>query len=163
MKFINKTQLAFVLDIKIEDARAKMVAAYCKSKGIEPTETKQGPALTGAVRNVKGKIEDKYPQVMEIDMIARYGNLPDLPWACDDIENNYLRRPGSKRWILADYPEKQMTKQKAEGKPFRLKLPPGVASMVKTSDQRLIEEEWRRRYPKAYPQETKTQSDHENA
>lgn len=32
---LTKQQLAFVLDIKAEEARAKMCVAWCKFKGIE--------------------------------------------------------------------------------------------------------------------------------
>ncbi len=34
---LTKQQLAFILDIKVEEARAKMCVAYAKSKGIENT------------------------------------------------------------------------------------------------------------------------------
>lgn len=152
MKYINKNQLAFVLDIKVEDARAKMCAAWCKAKGIEPEQTIAGPRTAKASRDEKKKIKDPYPLVMEVAMIAEFANLPDLAFACNDIENNYLKRPASRKYILADYPDKVMAKQRSEGKPFNLKLPPALVAMINLADQRTIDQEWRKRYPEAYKQ-----------
>ena len=96
MNFLNKNQLAFILDIKAKDARAKMCHAWAASKGIPNT----------AIRNKKEKIEDNYPDAMPIDLLAEHLNLPTLQSSVDDIQDNYLKRPASKKWILCDFPEK---------------------------------------------------------
>lgn len=124
MNYLNSQQLAFILDIKKEDARAKMCNAWEKDKGIEKVKTITGPALKGAELDpVKKKIKDDYPLAMPVKMLSEQLNLPSLQSMVDDIVNNYLIRPASKKYILCDYPEKLVLKAKEEGKKPKAKIP----------------------------------------
>jgi hypothetical protein len=136
MKFINAQQLAFVLDIKKEDARAKMCVAWSKSKNIENT----------AHYDKNGKLKDDYPLAMDIEMLSKELNLPTLQEMVNDIESNYLNRPATRKWILCDYPEKQIKKCEDAGKPHKVSIPPALKSMLSISDVELIKSEWRNRY-----------------
>lgn len=57
--YLNKKQLAFILDINQEDARAKMCSAWAKSK----KEKQQG--IWDPSKN--HKIDDPYPVAMSIE------------------------------------------------------------------------------------------------
>lgn len=106
MESLNKKQLAFLLDISAEDARAKMCVAWSAEKRTE----------NEAKWNKKGKIEDPYPLDMPIDLLSRRLNIPTLKQMVEDVESNYLNRPASKKWILFDYPEKHIAKCGRDGK-----------------------------------------------
>jgi hypothetical protein len=137
MNHLNKNQLAFVLQIKAEDARAKMCHAWCQAKGIE----------NKAFLNEKEKIEDEYPDAMPIDLLAEGLNLPTLQQSIDDIASNYLKRPASKKWILCDYPEKEIEKGKKAGKALiKLNIPKALRSMIKPDVQKEIKKEWQQRH-----------------
>jgi hypothetical protein len=145
MKFLNSQQLAFILDIKKEDARAKMCVAWSSSKGEE----------NKADWNFKGKIVDPYPLAMPIEILSKGLNLPTLQQSVDDIENNYLIRPATLKWILCDYPEKLVLKAKEEGTKPKLAIPPALRSMLPTATIEIIFEEWKKRYPQFRPEEKK--------
>lgn len=137
MKFINSQQLAFLLDIKKEDARAKMCFAWAKSKGIENT----------AYRDKKTKkLKDDFPLAMEVEMLAKELNLPTLPDSIKDITDNFLKRSATKKWILCDYPEKEIKRLADAGKPKRLRIPPALSSMLPPESVELIQNEWKSRY-----------------
>lgn len=150
MTFLNAQQLAFILDIKKEDARAKMCVAWAASKGEE----------NKAARNAKGKIEDPYPVAMPVQMLAQFLNLPTLQESVNDITDNYLNRPASKKWILCDLPEKIIKKAEAEGDPNpKFAIPPALRSMLPKSQQEIIFKEWEKRFPKYFKkEEIKTQA-----
>lgn len=150
MKSLNAQQLAFILDIKKEDARARMCNAWCKYKGIPNETLKEGHLQIGQVavpgaERPKGsaKVRDPYPNDMEIELLARELNLPNLQQMTDDIHENYLKRPASKRWILCDYPEKQLEKQTPK---HRIKIPPALKSLLSDADIYTIKTEWRNRH-----------------
>lgn len=69
MNFLNSQQLAFILEIKKEDARAMMCNAWCKEKQIE----------NKAEWNDTGKkIIDPYPTAMPIEFLSKHLILPTL-------------------------------------------------------------------------------------
>jgi hypothetical protein len=79
---------------------------------------------------------------MEIGTLAEHLNLPDLQMVVDDIQNNFLKRPASKKWILSDYPEKQLeTKLKS-----KIKIPPVLRSLLYDQDIDTIKREWKSRH-----------------
>lgn len=131
MTFLNAQQLAFILDIKKEDARAKMCNAWEKEKGIPMDKDGDGPKLRGAKRK-KNKIEDEYPQSMSIKILSAHLNLPHLQSVVDDITSNYLTRKATKKYILYDYPEKKLKAAEADGKgyPVRIDLNPALKSLL---------------------------------
>jgi hypothetical protein len=143
MRYLNSQQLAFILDIKKADARLMMCNAWTRSKGIEK-EDFQGTAIKGVTRK-KTKIEDSYPNAMPIEMLSAELNLPNLQQVCDDIENNYLVRSATKRYILRDYPEKLILKTETEGKqfPVKISIPPALKSMLPVKDQQTILNYWK--------------------
>lgn len=142
MKFLNAQQLAFLLDIKKEDARARMCNAWTKSHGIPKNDIGEVPVARRSKKNKK--IEDPFPLAMPIELIAEHLNLPDLQTACDDIENNYLERKATRRWIMWDYPEKAILKfQKECAKmPYKLNLPPALSSMLPDETKQTILKHW---------------------
>lgn len=133
---LTKQHLAFVLDIKAEEARAKMCVAWCKFKGIE----------NQAETNKKGKVIDPYPDTMDVSVLSKYLNLPTLAAMIEDIETGYLNRPAAKKWILCDYPEKKLLAAKEAGRPNKLSLPAGLKSMLPTKTQQEIKLEWQKRF-----------------
>jgi hypothetical protein len=137
MKYLNKRQLAFILEIPVEDARAKMCVAWCKAEGIQNAATYDG----------RNKIVDSYPEAMPIEVLSAGLNLPTLKESADDIEQNYLTRPATKKWILCDYPEKKIAlAYKDERKP-ELSIPSGLKSMLPDVVATKILDEWAKRYP----------------
>lgn len=152
MKFLNAQQLAFILDIKKEDARFKMVNAWCKAKGVP----------NNLERKHDGKLDketDKYPEAMPIDLLAWQLNLPTLQDSVDDIVNNYLIRPASKKYILCDLPEKLILKAKEDGHKPKMAIPPALRSMLPTKTVEIIFAEWKLRFKEFRPEEERKLSE----
>jgi hypothetical protein len=141
MNYLNSQQLAFILDIKKEDARVKMVNAWCRSKGIPNKLERDG---TGKI----DKVTDNYPLGMPVDVLAKELNLPTLQDSVDDIVKNFLVRPASKKWILCDYPEKLIEKWSKSGDPKTLSIPAALKSLLSKESREFIKEEWKKRFPK---------------
>lgn len=141
MNALNAQQLAFILDIKKEDARARMARAWEKSKGIQTDHTGH---VTTFKRTATKKISDPYPIFMNIDLLASGLNIPNLQDMVNDIELNYLNRPASKKYILVDYPEKFIKKCENEGKEFPVKIdiPPALKSMLPDHTKEKIYNYW---------------------
>lgn len=152
MTELNKKQLAYLLDIKIEDARAKMCAAWEKEHNIQRfadnSKVVANGELSGAVRNSKNKIEDKYPEKMPIDLLSRNLNLPDLQFIANDVENNYLSRAATKKFILDEYPGKEIHKAMEAGKFAKLSIPSGLRSIIRDDIAEEIKRQWKERFPK---------------
>lgn len=128
MNSLNKSQLAFILDIKAEDARAKMCVAWCNDKQIENK---------AYYHPVTEKLIDEYPDFMPIEILSKHLNLPTLQQSVDDIEKNYLNRPATKKWILCDYPEKEIEKGTKAGKAIiKLAIPKALRSMISSDVQK---------------------------
>jgi hypothetical protein len=151
MNFLNSQQLAFILDIKKEDARAKMCFAWCADKGIQ----------NRAIRNAKNKIIDDYPGAMPVEMLAVQLNLPTLQAMVDGIVTNYLIRPATRKWILSDYPEKMVKKAQDEGALPKLAIPAGLRSMLPTAIVTQIYDHWLDRYPQFRKPEPQTEMEAE--
>lgn len=143
MNYLNAQQLAFILEIKKEDARFKMVHAWCKAKGIK----------NKLERDHTGKLDkqsDNYPEAIPVEILSEQLNLPTLQQSVDDIVNNYLSRPASKKWILCDFPEKELKKCKEAGKEYVvINLPPALKSLLPVVTREKIKTEWIKRFPKA--------------
>jgi hypothetical protein len=139
MTYLNAQQLAFILDIKKEDARAKMCVAWSAHIGQE----------NQAERNAKGKIVDPYPIGMPVEILSKHLNIPTLQDSVDDIVSNYLNRPASKKWILCDYPEKQIAKTESSGEVKPIGIPAALKSMLPKETKDIIIREWRSRFPDA--------------
>lgn len=114
---INYKQLAFILDIKPIEALEKIIAVNCKVKGIS-VPTRQ--------TKVTHYIIDGHPQEYDCGLLAVHLNLPTLQQSVEDIRNNFLKRPATKKWILCDYPEKQLQTKP----PHKVKVPSVLASML---------------------------------
>lgn len=151
MKHINYKQLAFVLDISPIEALEKIIAIHCKLNDLAvPPHAKKVSEYLHDI-TVKGKkIRNKMPEVMEIETLSQHLGLPALDMAINDIRENYLARPATKKYILCDMPEKLIEKAKKEGKEITtLTLPPDLRSLLKPSIIEKIATEWRERFPKA--------------
>jgi hypothetical protein len=134
-KSLTYKQLAFILEIKPIEALEKIIYAHCKIKGT---------SLPRSEDKVSGYLYSgsTYPAEMEIGTLAEHLNLPDLQMVVDDIQNNFLKRPASKKWILSDYPEKQLeTKLKS-----KIKIPPVLRSLLYDQDIDTIKREWKSRH-----------------
>lgn len=142
MNFLNSQQLAFILDIKKEDARAKMCNAWEKEKGIQRTDHHK-VEVKGAEWEKK-KVKDSYPLAMPVEMLSRQLNLPDLQTAVKDITQNFLTRKATKKWILYDYVEKKINSARNEGKqfPITIDLPPALKSLLPPETVREIYNSW---------------------
>lgn len=142
---LNKKQLAFLLSINPEDARAKMCVAYAKYLNhpikAEWVERKEG--------SESKKIRDDYPEFVEIDVLSRGLNLPHLQAIVDDVENNYLIRPATKKYLLFDLPEKQIREMDSAGQIKKLSiLPVGLRSLLSDDTIKMVHKEWAIRFPK---------------
>jgi len=137
MTELNSQQLAFLLDIKKEDARARMCNAYSKAHDVLNT-----------AERVKNKIVDSFPKTMPIDMPAKGLNLPTLQKMVDDIRENYLKRQATKKYILYDYPEAMIKKAESGDKPppYKVSIPPALASLLTDEDNNTILNAWESKY-----------------
>lgn len=132
---INYKQLAFILDIEPIEAARKIIYCHCKAFGLGV------PAKYNLIRDYYFK-GSEWPTELPVETLSKHLNLPDLQLAVVDIRENYLKRQASKKWILMDYPEKEL-KTKLKDK---IKVPPVLASLLKAEDVQFIESEWKRRF-----------------
>lgn len=135
MKKLTYKQLAFVLNIEPIEAARKIIFVYCKTRG------ESAPLKSNLIRDYYFK-DSPWPKEMDIESLSKHLNLPDLQMAVDDIQNNYLTRQASKKWILCDCPEKELKTKLVN----QVKLPPVLASLLKDEDVNFIESEWNKRY-----------------
>jgi len=135
---LNKQQLAFILDIKAEDARAKMCTAHCKSIGV----------VNNAYRDLKNKIIDDYPLAISVDVIAKELNIPTLQDSVNDIHDNYLSRAATRKYLLCDLPDKQRAKNELTGKNSPAKIPAGLRMLLSEDTIKEVKKEWKKRYSK---------------
>lgn len=144
MRTLTYKQLAFILDIKPVEALEKIIAVHCKTKCVAiPTKC---DTVTQYLfdHNEDGKNigRNKIPDSLDVGLLAVHLNLPTLQQSVEDIKNNFLKRPSTKKWILCDYPEKELlTKER-----HKVKIPPVLASMLTDDDLNTIKNEWRVRH-----------------
>lgn len=132
MEFLNKKQLAFILDIKPEEARGKMCVAWCRENQIR-----------NEARTSRNKVIDSYPEAMPISLLAKGLNLPTLQAMVDDIVDNYLVRKTTRKYILYDLPEKKLEACFAAGRNKKsIKIPPALKSMLPSKALEEIKEVW---------------------
>lgn len=128
---LNYKQLAFILDVKPIQALEKIIYSYCKEND------KVIPSRRKSV--IDYKLD--YPTELDLLVIQKHTGIP-LAAAIMDIQENYLKRHSSKKFILCDYPEKEMlTNQKDE-----IKLPTALASLLHPDTIATIKAEWKKRY-----------------
>lgn len=132
---LNYKQLAFILDIEPIEAARKIIFVHCKLKGI------QVPQKHNLIRDYYYK-DSPWPTEYDVEKLSWCLNLPDLSNAVQDIRENYIKRQPTKKYILFDYPEKEMRLKLKE----KIKIPPVLASLLKPEDVEFIENEWARRY-----------------
>jgi hypothetical protein len=152
MDFLNSQQLAFILDIKREDARAKMCNAWCKANGIEKTGQWKVDVKAEWHKGRGKKVKDDYPLAMPVSLLAEHLNIPTLQLMVDDVVKNYLNRPASKKYILCDLPEKLVLKAKEAGKKPKAAIPPALKSMLPSATQKTIMDEWVKRFKEFRPE-----------
>lgn len=139
---LNYKQLAFILDIEPVKALEKILYTHSKVTG------KNFLASCDTVKEYlffeqgKKKVRNDLPESYDIGLLCVHLNLPTLQQSVDDIQNNFLKRPATKRWILCDFPEKELrTKPKK-----KIKIPDTLASFLKEEDLNIIHDEWKKRY-----------------
>lgn len=151
MNYLHYKQLAFVLDIEPIEALEKIIAIHCKIKGIQTpaVQTKITDYLHGIDKKGK-KLRNSMPETMDIDTLSEHLGIPTLRTAVQDIKENYLNRPATKKWILCDYPEKLIKAAQTAGKKeTTLTLPGALKSLLTDQVAATIATEWRERFPKA--------------
>lgn len=132
---LNYKQLAFILDIEPVDALKKIIFVHCKLNNVGI------PRSSSLIRSYLYK-DSPWPSELELCQLSEHLNLPQLPYAVDQIKNHYLTNVGTKRYILFDYPEKEL-KTKLKNK---IKIPVVLASLLKEEDVNYIKSEWNKRY-----------------
>lgn len=135
MKTLTYKQLAFILDIEPIEAVRKIIFVHCKVKGVEV------PKKFNQIKEYYFK-DSPWPMELEIDLLATYLNLPDLQRAVDDIHDNYMKRSPTRKYILLDYPEKEIRNKPRD----KIRVPTVLASLLKPEDVDFITSEWSRRY-----------------
>ena len=135
--FLNKKQLAVILDIQVEDARAKMCVAWSRAKGIKNDATRD-----------KKKIVSDFPDTMPVDLLAAELGIPTLQEMINDIEQNYTKRAGTRKYILNDFPQKKIAKIVESGKNSKISIPSGLKSLLSKECIAEIEQYWKKYYPK---------------
>lgn len=146
MKYLNYKQLAFVLSIPPIKALEKIIAAHCKMKGIDlpyPQEKAVNYLFDFVMKDGKKvKVRNSTPDTLAVDDLALHLGIPTLKESIEDIQKNYLNRPASKKYILSDYPEKQLVNKLKH----QVKLPPALKSMLPTATVVEIHNQWKTRY-----------------
>lgn len=84
---------------------------------------------------------------MSIEILAVQLKIPNLQSMVDDVRNNYINRPATKKWILFDYPEKHIAKCDKDGKKKRLSIPSALRSFFTNHTIEAINESWHKNYP----------------
>lgn len=146
MKYLNYKQLAFVLSIPPIKALEKIIAAHCKMKGVDlpyPQEKAVNYLFDFVVKDGKKvKVRNSTPDTLSVDDLALHLGIPTLKESIEDIQKNYLNRPASKKYILSDYPEKQLINKTKK----QVKLPPALKSMLPSAVISEIHNQWNIRY-----------------
>lgn len=139
---IDYKQLAFILDIKPVEALEKIIYVNCKIKGTMTPRSCDTVKEYLFDKQKKNSVRNHWPESLEVDLLAEHLNLPTLQQSIDDIKNNYLARPGTKRWILCDYPEKELKIKLKE----KVRIPAVPQTMLKPEDVETMQTEWNKRY-----------------
>lgn len=148
MTFLNAKQLAFILDIEVQEAREKMVYVHCKDKGID-VPRKRSKEDAEYISDKTWIKYTEYPDTLPVALLAEKLNLPTLQNSVDDITSNYLLRPASKKYILCDYPEKKIKSLNELGrKASKISIPDALRSMLPNDVQKEILKQWNERYPR---------------
>jgi len=132
---LSYKQLAFILDIEPIEAARKIIFVHCRTHGLGV------PRTSHLIRDYYFKGSD-WPMEMDVEVLSKHLNLPDLQMAIDDIREKYLTRQGTKKYILCDYPEKELKLKLKE----QVRMPSVLASLLKPSDVEFIQNEWFKRY-----------------
>lgn len=122
---ITYKQLAFLLDIEAVHALEKIIFAYCQENEKRLPPPKVISAKSPNPYTVSDYKKMDYPCEIDLLILQKHTGL-QLSAAIMDIQENYLKRSASKKWILCDFPEKQMiTKRKDQ-----IKIPSALASLL---------------------------------
>lgn len=151
MTSLTYKQLAFILDVKPVEALEMILSVYCKTKG-KPLPAARDNAteyLFNFDEKGRKKGRNDLPEALDIGLLSVHLNLPTLQQAVEDIEKNYLVRPATKKYILCDYPEKQIKSCRDNDKPLKISFPSVLESLLPTSIVETIRKEWEKRFPNA--------------
>lgn len=131
-QIITDSQLAFVLQIKVKDARKMM--EYCYSKTHDEVSEKPWEEW----KNERGAC-------IEVQNIEKVKNI-DLTGALTDIKYNYLKRNQSRMWIL-DYPLKKWKMNDYGMYPKTISIPNPLASLMDDEVKKEVVSIWTKRFP----------------
>lgn len=138
---INYKQLAFILDIEAVHALEKIIFAYCQENKKTPPAPKRITKESPKPYTVTDYKKMDYPQEISLDVLERHTKLILAP-VIRDIQENYLTRAASRKWILCDFPEKEMILKPKN----KIKIPSALASLLNPDTVEIIKTEWKKRY-----------------
>lgn len=120
---IDSRQLAFVLGITKKDATIKILRAL---------------RLDG--QNYKEIDYEFHPNISaDVKIVEKHEKI-DLEFAINDIRENALKRPGFRKYLLYDYPNKKIESHKTI--PKTLSLPPALRSLLSEETLKEIKDYW---------------------
>lgn len=138
---INYKQLAFLLDIEAVHALEKIIFAYCTENEKKLPPPKAITPKSPKPYTVSDYKKMDYPCEIDLLILQKHTGL-QLAAVIMDIQENYLKRSTSKKWILCDFPEKQLlTKRKDE-----IKIHSALESLLHPDTVATIKTQWRERY-----------------
>lgn len=139
---LDYKQLAFILGIEPKEALEKILYVHSKVTGKDPPPRQESVKDYLFIEQKKKKVRTNLPESYDVGLLAVHLNLPTLQSSVEDIHNNYLKRAATKRYILLDFPEKELRIKLKH----QIKVPPVLASLLSLEDVETIENEWARRY-----------------
>jgi len=139
MNQLTKAQFAFILKDTQINARKKMIYAWCTEKGLPVPDIDPNADEKEEMK----RIDKGYPDWINVDILSRQLNMPDLQQAVDDIRNNYMKRSTTRQWIV-ELPQDRMNKSGEI--PPRIKIPETLKSLLSDEVINEIINVWKKRY-----------------
>jgi len=136
---INAEILAYILDIKKEDANKKIVCYKERLAGNDELEL--DPNLIGK------KADKKYTDNESCDVpgLSKYLNM-DLAFAMKNIHDTFMTSPTTKGFIL-NYPSSKLKPNAKTGRmPGKISIPKVLRQLLSQEDKELIVRLWQDKY-----------------
>jgi hypothetical protein len=126
MKTITSKQLAYILSVSHKDAMKIMLRA--KRKNGEVAQETDWEFLEEVI--------------CDIEVVSKEVNA-DIQMAVKDIQENSLKRPAFKKWILHDYVSDKL---KGDKPPKKVSLPPALKSLLPEETLKEIKNYWNEKF-----------------
>jgi hypothetical protein len=140
---LSASQLAFITkEERVSDARKKMIFAWCKEKNL-PVPALDKKYIDAEWEKKQMKNLDTYPILMDIGMLSRQLDIPNLLTAAEDIKHNYLKRTATRQWII-EYPQDIINKKQCI--PERIIIPNPLRGLLSSETIAEVITIWKKRY-----------------